>query len=58
MSSKDYFSLESVIDDFSDILDDSTSDGIGFDVSRENILLDSMKFFDEHWLDFPSRLYV
>ena len=58
MSSKDYFCLESVIDDFSDILDDSISDGIGFDVSRENILLDSMKFFDEQWLDFPSRLYV
>ena len=36
MSSKDFFSLESVISDFSDILDNSTSDGIGFDVSGEN----------------------
>lgn len=30
-------------------------DGVEILVSRENILMDSMKFFDDHWGDFPAR---
>ena len=44
------------MNDFSDLVNEN--DGLEILVSRENILMDSMKFFDQHWPDFPARLYV
>ena len=53
---KDYDSLEGVIADYSDVL--SRCDVVQLHVSRESILQDSLKFIEEHYYDFPSRLTV